>query len=72
MCRQTLNDFCWLVVDDGSSDNTETLIKSFINEAKIEIKYLKQNSGKHVALMTAIANIETELYLCVDSDGLFN
>lgn len=69
LCRQTLNDFCWLVVDDGSTDNTETLIKSFINEAKIEIKYLKQkNSGKHVALMTAIANIETELYLCVDSD----
>ena len=34
--------FIWMVVDDGLKDNTEKSIKSPINEAKIEIKYIKK------------------------------
>lgn len=69
LCRQTNKNFIWLVVNDGSTDNVDSLIKSFINERKLEIQYIKQkNSGKHVAHNTAVKNCKTEMFVCVDSD----
>ena len=35
-------NFEWVIVDDGSSDNTEELVKSWIKEGKISITYKKQ------------------------------
>lgn len=67
--KQTNQDFKWLVVDDGSSDHTEQIIKNFCEEKQIEIQYLKrENGGKHRALNMGIATIETELTFIVDSD----
>ena len=40
LLSQTNKNFKWLIVDDGSSDNTEVLVKSWIAEGKIEIKYI--------------------------------
>lgn len=69
LLNQTNRNFEWLVVDDGSTDNTEELIKSFIKENKINIRYYKQkNSGKHVAHNKAVELCNTELFFCVDSD----
>lgn len=69
LCNQTVKDFVWLIVDDGSTDNTEAIIKKYIDEAKINIQYINQlNAGKHVATNTAIERIDTELFVCVDSD----
>lgn len=69
LLRQTSKDFVWLVVDDGSSDNTEDLVNSWIAEDKIEIKYVRQeNQGMHGAHNTAYDNIDTELNVCIDSD----
>lgn len=69
LCAQTNQNFCWLIVDDGSIDNTEELITSFINENKIQITYLKQkNRGKHIAHNTGVLNCKTEIFVCVDSD----
>lgn len=69
LCRQTCKDFEWLVIDDGSTDNTKALIQSWIKENKIPIRYIYQeNQGMHGAHNTAYRNIITELNTCIDSD----
>lgn len=68
--RQTCKDFIWLIVDDGSTDNTREVVKSWKNEEiSFEIQYVyKENGGLHTGYNTAIALLETELAVCVDSD----
>ena len=69
LCCQTCKDFEWLVIDDGSIDNTCILIQQFIDEAIIPIRYIyKENGGLYTGYNTAYANIETELNVCIDSD----
>ena len=69
LCRQTCKDFCWLIIDDGSTDNTKELVDSWINEGIVDITYIyQQNQGMHGAHNTAYRNIETPLNTCIDSD----
>ena len=69
MNNQTDKNFIWMIIDDGSTDNTEALAKNWIKEADIEIKYFyKENGGLHTAYNEAIAHIETPLCACIDSD----
>lgn len=69
LCRQTCKDFCWLVVDDGSTDNTRQLVEGWISEGQIPIRYIfQQNQGMHGAHNTAYRNIDTPLNVCIDSD----
>lgn len=69
LCRQTCQDFVWLVIDDGSTDDTAQLVQSWIEEGKIEIQYIfQENQGMHGAHNTAYQNIKTELNVCIDSD----
>ena len=69
LCRQTCKDFEWLVIDDGSTDNTRELIQGFIDKAIIPIRYIyKENGGLYTGYNVAYANIETELNVCIDSD----
>lgn len=69
LCRQTCKDFEWLVIDDGSTDDTYEQVKLFIAEQIIPIRYIyKENGGLYTGYNTAYANIETELNVCVDSD----
>lgn len=69
LCRQTCKDFEWLIVDDGSSDNTRALVEGWMKENRIPIRYIyQQNQGMHGAHNTAYRNIETELNTCIDSD----
>ncbi|MCR9183692.1 MAG: glycosyltransferase family 2 protein [Flavobacteriaceae bacterium] len=67
--RQTSDDFIWLIVDDGSTDNTAELVKVWKNESNFKIEYYyKENGGMHTAHNEAYKNIVTELNVCIDSD----
>lgn len=69
LCEQTNKDFEWLIVDDGSSDNTRDLITTWISAGLVSIRYIYQcNGGKMRAHNTGVNNTLTELFVCVDSD----
>lgn len=69
LIKQTNQDFIWLVIDDGSTDNTKELVKSWIAENKISIKYhFQENQGMHGGHNSAYNLIDTELNICIDSD----
>lgn len=69
LCSQTNHDFDWLIVDDGSTDNTKDLVQNWIQENKIPITYIYQNNqGMHGAHNTAYKNITAVLNTCIDSD----
>ena len=69
LCAQICQDFEWLIVDDGSTDNTRELIEEWLKEKKIDIRYVYQdNSGKMMAHNKAVQASKTELFMCVDSD----
>ncbi len=67
---QTSFNFNWVIVDDGSSDNTREIIESWIKEKKpFDLLYLyKHNGGKHRAINYALSYIESEYVFIVDSD----
>lgn len=69
LCRQTSADFKWLVIDDGSTDETKNLVQDWIDQRKIEIIYrYKTNGGMHTGHNVAFSMADTELTMCIDSD----
>lgn len=69
LLKQTNQGFIWLIIDDGSSDNTSELVQSWIEDGKIDIQYKYQdNLGMHGAHNSAYELIDTELNVCIDSD----
>ncbi|WP_227936343.1 glycosyltransferase family 2 protein [Alkalihalobacillus deserti] len=67
--RQTSKDFIWLIIDDGSTDNTRELVESWMLEGSVPIHYyFQKNQGMHGAHNAAYELIETELNVCIDSD----
>ncbi len=70
MKRQTSKSFIWMIIDDGSTDGTYEIVSKWIRETDdFEIRYYyKKNGGLHTAYNEAIAHIETELCVCIDSD----
>ena len=67
--RQTSADFEWLIVDDGSTDNTRELVSEWTREGVINIRYIYQeNGGKPSAHNRGAKEALCELFICVDSD----
>lgn len=68
LLAQTDLDFQWIIVDDGSTDDTEDLVSSFQTERFPIIYIHKENGGKHTALNAAHDHIRGEYVLLLDSD----
>lgn len=67
--NQDCHQFEWIIVDDGSTDDTENSIHIFKNNCNFKITYIKQiNAGKHIALNEGIKICQGELTFIVDSD----
>ena len=67
--KQDRLKFVWLIVDDGSTDDTKQLVSQWIREGNIKIHYYYQNNaGKMAAHNFAVDICDTELFFCVDSD----
>ncbi len=72
LLAQTFRDFEWVIVDDGSEDDTEILVRSWIDAGDVEIRYRRQpNRGKHVAVNRGVDMARGEFTTIVDSDDWF-
>ena len=72
LCNQTNKNFIWMIIDDGSTDNTKELVEKWQSaDNGFEIQYFyKTNGGMHTAHNLAYEKINTELNVCIDSDDL--
>lgn len=71
LCKQTFKDFEWLIVDDGSTDDTKSLSLSLSSREGTDfpIRYFYQeNGGKPSAFNNGIGRAKGELFFIVDSD----
>jgi glycosyltransferase involved in cell wall biosynthesis len=69
LCEQTYRDFEWLLVDDGSTDNTKELIETWIKMTDFPIRYFwQENSGKHIAYNLGIREARGHMFAVLDSD----
>lgn len=70
LCQQTYQDFEWIVVDDGSTDDTENEVLHFKEQSKkFLVRYIKKrNGGKHTAINMGVREAKGELFLILDSD----
>ncbi|MBU0911556.1 MAG: glycosyltransferase family 2 protein [Gammaproteobacteria bacterium] len=69
LLQQSFKDFEWLIVDDGSVDNTSELVEQWITQADFPIRYIrKENGGKHTALNQGIRSAKGRWFLVFDSD----
>ena len=68
--RQTYRNFEWIIVDDGSADNTKETVEKFISDRpdfNITYKY-QTNKGKHIATNVAAQIAKGEFFITIDSD----
>ena len=65
-------DVEWIIIDDGSKDNTKETVENFIKENKIVIKYFfQENQGKMQAINNVIQYAQGDLLIECDSDDYF-
>lgn len=66
--EQTFSDFEWLIVDDGSTDDTEAVVEKWINEVSFIRYYRQERGGKHRAINRGVKQARGDLFFIVDSD----
>ena len=68
--EQTFQDFEWLVIDDGSRDETNDLFEKWVEDDNPFLirYYFKENGGKHTAINEGLNRAQGELFFTVDSD----
>ena len=73
LLQQTFKDFEWVIVDDGSIDDTSVIIDNLqlTNDKFFPIRYFYQeNGGKHRAINRGVKEAKGELFLILDSDDM--
>lgn len=69
LVKQTNKNFEWIIVDDGSTDDTSTVVQKFLSENELDISYIYQeNGGKHRAVNKGLDRAKGQLFFIVDSD----
>ena len=72
LLNQTYKDFEWVIVDDGSVDDTHDVVDEFMRRAWFPIKYVKQeNQGRHMAINTGVREANGKLFSIIDSDDMY-
>lgn len=70
--KQTYRGFEWIVIDDGSQDDTKSVVQNFIKEADFKIiYYYQENNGKHIAVNKGVELAQGEFIAIADSDDSF-
>lgn len=71
LLKQNSKDFEWLIVDDGSSDDTKEYIEKLKKEKRVNINYIyKENGGKQSAYNLGLDNAKGDIFICIDSDDI--
>ena len=72
LCKQEYKAFEWLIVDDGSTDNTASIVELIQKTHSLDefpIRYFKkENGGKHTAINLGVKKAQGELFFIADSD----
>lgn len=69
LLRQTSFDFEWLIIDDGSTDDTKEVIEPCLSNSTFPVRYYKKkNGGKHTAHNFAVKMAQGDYFMCLDSD----
>ncbi len=71
--KQTDKQFEWLIIDDGSTDDTKEYVNEIMKSSPFKIIYIYQkNGGKHRAHNNAVKNCQNDYFLILDSDDILD
>ncbi len=73
LLKQSNSQFVWIIVNDGSKDETTAVAADIINEDRIPVLYIeKENGGKHSAFQVALNYTITGYFVCMDDDDVYS
>lgn len=73
LLSQSNKQFLWILVNDGSQDDTDIIGRGILNRNEIPMMYIsKENGGKHSAFKVALENCKTTYIQCLDDDDLYS
>lgn len=73
LLNQSSQQFVWIIVNDGSQDDTDKIAQQILNENQLPILYInKFNGGKHSAFKAALDKCQTQYFQCMDDDDIYS
>ncbi len=73
LINQTNKNFVWILVNDGSTDETDIVAKEILLKDEIPMLFIsKTNGGKHTAFEVAFYEVITEFFMCMDDDDIYS
>ena len=73
LLKQSFKDFIWIILDDGSTDNTTEVVENFqLFNPFFEIIYKKdKNRHKFLTVLEGVKMVKTPYFMVVDSDDIY-